>query len=344
MISSSSAYSNIGGVTMRDFAKKVLAGVSLIFLVGFIEIWFVEQIPPADALFSAFTLFLTGDAGSLHFDHVNPITKIYASLMMMTGAIAMAVAFGFVADFLLSTRLQQLIGKKAKKMKNHVILAGLGQTGFRIFEELQHFGDQVTVLESMDNEFTNKLRRKGHVVILGDLHSSEILEEANIATAKSLIVATDDDLVNVELSVNAKELRPDINIVLRMFDQRLANKLQGAFGIRAAFSATALAAPAFAAASHCDTVVDSIHLGEHLLVTAEMEVTKKSELARYTFLKLQKEVEMTVLSYQALGRKAEMHPRNLGGLHAGDKMTVICTLPNLEKLHEMNLPKIPLAV
>lgn len=324
---------------MRSFGKKVLVTISLIFVLGIMEIWFVEHLTITDSLFSAFTLFLTGDAGSLHFESVSPLTKMYASLIMFTGALAMAVVFGFVADSLLSARLQQFMGKKAKRMKDHIILAGLGQTGFRIFEELQHFGDQVCILESIDNEFTHRLRKQGVLVLLGDLHSSEILEEANITAAKSLIVATDNDLVNVELSVNAKELRPDINIVLRMFDQRLANKLQAAFGIRAAFSATALAAPAFAAASHCDTVVDSIHLGEHLLVTAEIEVNSKAELARYTFLKLQKEVEMTVLRYQAVGRRSEMHPRNLGGLHAGDQMTVICTLPNLEKLQEMN--KVP---
>ena len=223
-------------------------------------------------------------------------------------------------------------------MKDHIILAGLGQTGFRIYEELLHFGDQVTVLEKMDNEFTGRLQRKGIPVLIGDLGSPEVLVDANIAEAKSLIVATDDDLVNVELAVNAKELRPDINIVLKMFDQRLANKLQAAFGIRAAFSATALAAPAFAAASHCDTVLDSIHLGEHLLVTAEIEVEAKSQLLRYNFLKLQREVEMTVLCYQQIGHKAQMHPTNLCNIHAGDKMTVICTLPNLERLHELNKP------
>lgn len=198
--------------------------------------------------------------------------------------------------------------------------------------------DKVTVLEKMENEFTARLQRNGVPVLLGDLGSPEILEDANISEAKSLIVATDDDLVNVELAVNAKELRPDINIVLKMFDQRLANKLQGAFGIRAAFSATALAAPAFAAASHCDTVLDSIHLGEHLLVTAEIEVGSKSSLLRYNFLKLQREIEMTVLRYEQIGHKPLMHPTNLCNIHAGDKITVICTLPNLEKLHELNKP------
>ena len=323
---------------MKNFARKLLLGVALIFGVGIIEIWLMEGVSFADALFSTLTLFLTGDPGSLKFEQLSSATKIYSSVIIVTGTLAIAGTVGIVADYMLSTRIQKIMGKKAKKMKDHIILAGLGQTGFSIFEELQHFGDNVTVLEKMENEFTARLQRNGVPVLLGDLGSPEILEDANIAEAKSLIVATDDDLVNVELAVNAKELRPDINIVLKMFDQRLANKLQGAFGIRAAFSATALAAPAFAAASHCDTVLDSIHLGEHLLVTAEIEVGSKSSLLRYNFLKLQREIEMTVLRYEQIGHKPLMHPTNLCNIHAGDKITVICPLPTLEKLHELNKP------
>lgn len=323
---------------MKNFVRKLLIGIALIFSVGILEIWLVERTTFVDAIFSAFTLFFTGSPGSLHFESLTPITKIYSSVLIVTGVLALAGTVGIVADYLLSTRMDKIMGKKAKKMKNHIILAGLGQTGYRIYEELLHFGDKVTVLEIMDNEFTARLKREGVLVLLGDLSSPGILEDANIASAKSLIVATDNDLVNVELAVNAKELRPDINIVLRMFDQRLANKLQSAFDIRAAFSPTALAAPAFAAASHCDTVVDSIHLGEHLLVTAEIEVGRKSQLLRYNFLKLQREIELTVLCYQQLGHKPQMHPRNLCNIHAGDKMTIICSLPNLERLHDLNTP------
>lgn len=323
---------------MKNFARKLLLGVALVVVVGIVEIWSMEGVSFVDALFSTLTLFLTGDPGSLRFEQLSASTKIYSSIIIVTGTLTIAGTVGVVADYMLSTRIQTLMGKKARKMKHHVILAGLGQTGYSIYQELQHFGDDVTVLESMENEFTARLQRLGVPVLLGDLGSSEILEDANIAQAKSLIVATDDDLANVELAVNAKELRPDINIVLKMFDQRLANKLQSAFGIRAAFSATALAAPAFAAASHCDTVVDSIHLGEHLLVTAEIEVEARSALLRYNFVTLRREVEMTVLSYQQVGHKPLMHPTNLCSIHAGDKMTVICTLANLEKLHDLNKP------
>jgi Trk K+ transport system NAD-binding subunit len=323
---------------MKNFARKLLIGVALIFTIGILEIWVVERVTLVDAIFSTLTLFLTGGPGSLNFDTLSPATKVYSSIIIVTGTLAIAGTVGFVADYMLSTRIQKIMGKKAKKMKDHIILAGLGQTGFRIYEELQYFGDKVTVLEKMENEFTGRLQRQGIPVLIGDLGSTDILEDANIMEAKSLIVATDDDLENVELAVNAKELRPDINIVLKMFDQRLANKLQTAFGIRAAFSATALAAPAFAAASHCDSVVDSIHIGEHLLVTAEIEVEPKAQLLRYNFLKLQREVEMTVLCYQQIGHKPKMHPTNLCNIHAGDKMTVICSLPNLERLQELNKP------
>ncbi len=323
---------------MRKFGHRVLLGVAIIFLGAVLEMMWVESIPFVDALFSAFTIFVTGDPGSLRFDHISPFTKVYASLLMTTGAVALASIFGFVADFLLSTRIDQLLGRKPEQMNNHVIVCGTGQVGFRICEELTHFGDDVTVISDRENEFVTKLRNDSIAVLVGDLHSHDILEKANIQEAKSVIVATDDDLLNVELALNAKELRPDINIVLKMFDQRMARKLQEAFGIRAAFSATALAAPAFAAASHCDSVIDSLHLEDGLLLTANIEVLPKTPLAKSNFTKLRKDLDFTVIRYSQKGREPRLHPTGLSNFSAGDSFTVVCELPVLERIQEMNQP------
>ena len=46
------------------------------------------------------------------------------------------------------------------------------------------------------------------------------------AAAKSLIAATDDDLVNLEVALHARQVRPDIRVVLRMFDHDLASKIR----------------------------------------------------------------------------------------------------------------------
>lgn len=323
---------------MRRFGRYLLFAIAFFFLGGVADLMIIEKSSFADALFSAFTIFLTGDPGSLHFDHVSPVTKIYASLLMVLGAVAVATVFGLVADFLLSHRIEQLLGKGLTKMKDHVIVCGLGQTGYRIWEELQHFGDQVCIVEKADNDFTHKLRKLDVRVVLGDLAEPDTLREADIDTAKSVIVASDDDLTNVEIALNVKELRPDVNIVLRMFDQRMAKKLQEAFGIRAAFSATALAAPAFAAASHCETVLDSIHLDEDLLVTAELELAGGSPLAKTTPIKLRKEYEFTILRFQGKGRSAEMHPKDVSNWGPGDKVVVVCSLPTLETFQAMNKP------
>lgn len=316
--------------------RLMLVMISVIFTIAILDFITLEKLSLPDAVFSVFTIFMTGDPGSLHYDHANPVSKMLASLLMVVGALSLAIAIGLLADLLLSTRLDQMLGKKLIKMENHIILAGLGQTGIRIFEELQHFGDSVVVLEADETEFTHKARKEGGRVILGDLHSPAILEEAQIETAKSLIVATDDDLINVEIAINAKELQPELNIVLKMFDQRLAKKLQEAFGIRAAFSATALAAPAFAAASHCDSVLDSIHLEDKLLVTAEIEVGLKTDLSKLNFTKLAKEMDFTILQYTAKGRQPQLHPKNLTNFSGGDKFVLVCTLEALERIQELN--------
>ncbi|MBI3925540.1 MAG: NAD-binding protein [Armatimonadetes bacterium] len=330
---------------MRRFARRLLLIIGIIFLIGVAEISLVEGVSAIDALFSAFTMFLTGEPGGLHFDEISTFTKGTAVLLILLGAVAMAAVFGLVADYLLSSRLEQLLGSAFGAMENHVILVGMSRVGYRILEELRWFGNDVCVIEAEDNEFTRKARDLDNVqVLIGDIHSPEILQQANVEKARSLIVVSDDDLVNVEVALNARELKPDLPIVLRMFDQRMARKLQSAFNIRCAFSTTALAAPAFAAAAQGDSLLNSFRLGgDTMLVTADIEIEQGGKLSKTPFEKIRREVDFTVLRHVPRGRPEKLHPQNIGSLAAGDRLTVVCSLEALKKLRELN-SKVPAAL
>ncbi len=61
--------------------------------------------------------------------------------------------------------------------------------------------------------------------------------------------ATDDQLANLEIALDAREINPGIKVVMRMFDVEFARKVEKGFGIHTAFSCSALTAPIFAAAA-----------------------------------------------------------------------------------------------
>ncbi|HEX7877808.1 MAG TPA: NAD-binding protein, partial [Candidatus Eisenbacteria bacterium] len=101
---------------------------------------------------------------------------------------------------------------------------------------------------------------------IGDGRRDELLLEAGIARARSIILATDDDLAHMEMALDARRLNPKIRVVLRMFDQALADKIKEGFDIHLAMSQSAISAPAFATAALDGTMVGSFVVGDELIV------------------------------------------------------------------------------
>jgi Trk K+ transport system NAD-binding subunit len=72
-------------------------------------------------------------------------------------------------------------------------------------------------------------------------------------------------------------LRPDLRIIVRLFDADLAERLERALGEYHSRSVSALAAPAFAAAAVSRTVLATIPMGHgRLLVVASVPVARGS--------------------------------------------------------------------
>lgn len=134
-------------------------------------------------------------------------------------------------------------------MALHVV-CGLGQVGFRVVSLLLRLGHEVAVV-TLDAraEFEEIVAQAGARVIRGDARNERVLATAGITQAESVIAATNHDLVNIEVALDARRLNPTVRIVVRMFDQDLAARLQDALGLHRTFAMSRLSAPAFAQAA-----------------------------------------------------------------------------------------------
>ena len=86
-------------------------------------------------------------------------------------------------------------------------------------------------------------------MIIADARHPEVLKDAGIDSAESIVPCTNDDLVNLSIALEARRLVPGIKVVLRMLDVEMAANVRSGFGIHTAFSIPELSAPAFAAAA-----------------------------------------------------------------------------------------------
>ncbi|HEV2846852.1 MAG TPA: NAD(P)-binding protein [Thermoanaerobaculia bacterium] len=147
-------------------------------------------------------------------------------------------------------------------MTGPIIVCGIGDVGYQVVELLHRLGEPVVVVaERIDEERRLALEDRKIPILLGNARNERLLLETGLESAQALITVTDKDLVNIEIALDARRLRPDLPIVLRLFDQDLARQVESALDVRRALGMSALAAPSFAAAAMGDSVLASFTLG-----------------------------------------------------------------------------------
>lgn len=277
-----------------------------------------------DSLYFVVTTMTTTGYGDISLAKESTGIKLFGVLLMLSGAALMTATLGMVTDYLLHARLEHFFGRRRSRMKNHIVLCGLGHVGIRVLEQLRNWGQDVVVIEREESgRFVDEARSLGATIVHGDASIPTVLERVNIKEACSIIAATDNDLVNLEVALSARNIRPEIRVVLRMFDPNLATKIRSGFGIKTTFSTSALAAPAFAMAAVDPSVVGSFYVGDDLMLIVQLEIAHGSTLTDQTIGDLASLGGLSALCYQsARSGLRQMHPAAETKLAQGDTLTL----------------------
>ncbi|MFA9518302.1 TrkA family potassium uptake protein [Halopenitus sp. H-Gu1] len=99
-----------------------------------------------------------------------------------------------------------------------IVLAGYGDSGKAVYDRLRDSNSQVTVLDIETDE-------EGIVDIVGDARDPAVLEEANVSEASAFILTIGDDTTAIFTTLIARELNPDLRIVVRANDAEAVKKL-----------------------------------------------------------------------------------------------------------------------
>jgi Trk K+ transport system NAD-binding subunit len=228
----------------------------------------------------------------------------------------------------------------ASTFRDHVVVCGVGRVGYRVIHELVKMDVDVVAIErSATCTFLPDVRSQDVPVVMGDARHPQVLRQAGVDRARAIVAATEDDPANLEIALNAQEMNPRIRVVLRLFNENLAEKVSGAFNIQAAFSTSALAAPAFAAAATRGDVTRSLYVDDMLLNVSQVTVAAGSRLAACTVGDLEQDADLSVVLYRSAdGRSADFHPPDTLHLAPGDRLTVFASLEALGRLDRLNAP------
>jgi voltage-gated potassium channel len=211
----------------------------------------------------------------------------------------------------------------ASTYRDHVVLCGLGHLGYRVLEQLMEMGLQVVVLEKQrgSRQLTHA-RELGAAVLIRDMKEDLALIDAGIKHARAIVIATNDDMANLEVALDSRRLNPDIRVVMRLFDQKIAAKISGALHVDAAFSSSALAAPMVAALSLKTRTLSSYVIGGVPHVAAEVSIAPGSPLDGRRISEVELGYSGRVLSRTTAAGQLESPPTPATMIAAGDTLVV----------------------
>jgi Trk K+ transport system NAD-binding subunit len=287
--------------------------------------WFSEQdLDLIDAIYFTVTIMTTTGFGDIHLRDAPPALQLYGVALMLSGTAALAILFALITDALISARLARVLGATIPRgLHDHVVVCGLGNIGYRIVEQLHDLGVPVVAAELDEtNRYLPAVRRLGVLVLVADIRLPETLEILHVERARSVVVVTSSDVVNLETALNVQALAPQVRVVQRLFDPDLAARVERAFGIYISRSPSALAAPSFAAAAAGEHVLATIAVGAQVLAVARLRVEPGCRAQGHTVAELEAAAGSRVLLLDD-GREPRWRPHGATLLDGGAELVVV---------------------
>jgi len=258
-------------------------------------------------------------------------------LMPLVGVIILAQGLADFGGLLFNRRARSKEWEMAvaSTMKNHIVLVGLGHLGYRVVCRLNEMGKEVVVVEQNPSIDSFKaVQEMGVPVIQEDATRNIALESANIKDAHTVILATQNDAMNLQIALKARGLNPNIEVVIRIFDEEFAHALHDQFGFNA-LSATEMAAPVFAAAAAGANVTNPISIEGQQLSLARLKINPSSKYANKNVGYVEDNYHLNIILLRRDGT-SEMHPTDAYPLQPGDTLAVLGGPQQLARLVQDN--------
>ncbi len=252
----------------------------VLWIIGTLLLKFTYQDPthdPADLTWvkaiSLGAILLLGGYGDVFGGFDPPVTPGWVQLaclmIALTSILAVLGVLGLVAERLLNSRFDFLQKRPGVPRRDHVVVVGLGRIGRKVTSLLVEFNQPMVALAPQP--YPSDLSPQVPLLIGNIL---DMLPAANLATAKSIIAVTDDQMLNLEVALLAAEktLSHRFSPVVRTRSQTFSSNLSAMMPQAQTFCAYALSAEAFAGAAFGENIVGLFRLGGQNILIAEYAI------------------------------------------------------------------------
>ncbi|WP_407308789.1 potassium channel family protein [Desulfosporosinus sp. SB140] len=206
-----------------------LAFLALLFTLSFgtVGLILTEHLSLTQAFYFTVETITTVGYGDIKLK--SDAGHVFSIILMLGGAGVMLYFAGLMMAFLVEGQLAGVYGrrkmnKKIEQLQDHIIVCGAGRVGRQVLYRLRKEVYPCVVIEQQE-DLVQQFIEEGYLVIHNDATQDEVLKKAGIERAKGLITALPEDSLNVFVTLTAKGLNPNVQVVARMDQLESENKL-----------------------------------------------------------------------------------------------------------------------
>ena len=186
----------------------------------------------------AYALVDGASLGDSFYFVVMVMTLIGANNPRTFGGDLVGIAVAVVSVGVLLSFLTQVLGpaalaqdwerfkvRKAKRMKNHIVLCGYSDTARVLLERLPK--DEVLVVVK-DPALAESLSARGYPAIAGNYETAEALRRAGVEESRAVVAASPEDSENAFVALTAKIVAPGVPVFATVSSEENVDKLKAA--------------------------------------------------------------------------------------------------------------------
>jgi voltage-gated potassium channel len=220
-------------ILLRKSMQGLYLGALLFLGVGLggIGAYVMEGWKVSDAIYMVvITVFSVG------YEEVQPVStptlRLITMLIIVAGDASKVYFVGSLIRFITEGEIGKAMDEHRKSrdienMKNHAIICGYGRIGQTLTRQLAAKQFPFLVIDN-NAERINLAQSHGYQALLGDGGDENTLAEAHIERAVVLATVLPNDMVNVFITLTARNMRADLRIIARAEDPATEKKLKQA--------------------------------------------------------------------------------------------------------------------
>ncbi len=322
--------------------KAIMLLVVLLF-VGVMGFKLLSGYSLVDALYMTVITITT-----VGFGEVAPLddnAKIFTIFLILASVFIVGYALTVITEYILSSNnIEELKQKKMKKkidnLSNHIIICGYGRNGKQAAKKLLAHKNPFVIIEK-NKEVIEKFQSEDISFVYGNANEDEVLLEAGVDRADTLISALPNDADNLFIVLSARQINKAMRIISRASQETSYKKLKLA-------GANNVILPDRIGGDHMASLVvvpDLIEFIDNLSIVGEDNINieevnvdrlyNTSNIRTIKDLDLRNKTGCTVIGFKGSGGEYIVNPEAELKLVPGSKVIVLGRPEQIQKLNTL---------